>query len=232
MSHKAADAQRRRWNQQERNELAKDVLEKAAEEALTRPPDSAWWDKRCFNTHGLTFEWFNQVHNLVDESNFYVALELIREAAGPRAEEHVVDGEASHWAYGSVRYIFVQVYTKKGEFTAAFKEAVRLALATRNDEILDEGDYQERENRFHEEEIDRALEHVRSQYPDDNEQDEAGVYEQFSFDDLQTYPEVEWDWMGSTYKEARNAYFEKRAREFLPYDAPYIHENQLVLFDD
>ncbi|GAA0946009.1 hypothetical protein [Actinocorallia libanotica] len=90
--------------------LDSEYLEKAAREALTRPRDAAFWDERLFTTHGATFSWAERGDDLLEESNYLTALEEIQGAAGDAADEHVIDSSARHFACGSLRQIFVQVY--------------------------------------------------------------------------------------------------------------------------
>jgi hypothetical protein len=91
-------------------ELDRETLEKAAEEALARPSDAMFWDDRLFETHGAVFHWAEYGDDLLEESNYLTALDLIRGAAGDDADEHVIDGTSRHWACGSLRTIYVQVY--------------------------------------------------------------------------------------------------------------------------
>ncbi|MFF3249715.1 hypothetical protein ACFYWP_01600 [Actinacidiphila glaucinigra] len=91
-------------------ELDRETLEKAAEEALTRPSDALFWDDRLFETHGAVFHWAELGDDLLEESNYLTALDRIKGAAGDFADEHVIDGTARHFACGSLRTIYVQVY--------------------------------------------------------------------------------------------------------------------------
>ncbi|MDX3525095.1 hypothetical protein P1P75_01175 [Streptomyces sp. ID05-39B] len=97
-------------------ELDRDTLEKAAAEALERPSNSAFWDDRLFTTHGAVLHWAERGDDILAESNYLTALDLIRAAADDGrpdtevSDEHVIDGTSSHWAVGSLRTIYVQVY--------------------------------------------------------------------------------------------------------------------------
>jgi hypothetical protein len=91
-------------------ELDYDTLSEIAEKALTRPSDAMFWDDRLFTTHGALFHWAEQSDDILEESNFLSALSLIQGAAGDEADEHVIDGSARHFACGSLRTIYVQVY--------------------------------------------------------------------------------------------------------------------------
>ncbi|MEU9605438.1 hypothetical protein [Streptomyces sp. NPDC048057] len=91
-------------------ELDRETLEEAAEEALSRPGGAIFWDDRLFETHGAVFHWAEHGDDLLAESNYLTALDLIKGAAGDLADEHVIDGTSRHWACGSLRTIYVQVY--------------------------------------------------------------------------------------------------------------------------
>ncbi|AUG87262.1 hypothetical protein KGG77_gp06 [Streptomyces phage Omar] len=91
-------------------ELDRDTLEQAAEEALARPSDAMFFDDRLFTTHGAVFHWAEYGDDLLEESNYLTALDLIRGAAGDNADVHVIDGTSRHFACGSLRTIYVQVY--------------------------------------------------------------------------------------------------------------------------
>lgn len=91
-------------------ELDRDTLTKAADEALERPRDAVFYDDRLFTTHGAVFHWAELGDDLLEESNYLTALEEIRGAAGDFADEHVIDGTSRHFACGSLRTIYVQVY--------------------------------------------------------------------------------------------------------------------------
>ncbi|MFI5863544.1 hypothetical protein [Streptomyces sp. NPDC051546] len=97
-------------------ELDREILEKAAREALERPSNASFWDDRLFTTHGAVFHWAERGDDLLEESNYLTALDLIKAAADDGrpdtevSDEHVIDGTSSHWAVGSLRTIYVQVY--------------------------------------------------------------------------------------------------------------------------
>lgn len=90
--------------------LDRETLEEIAEKCLERPSDAMFWDDRLFTTHGALIHWAELGDDLLEESNYLSALELIRGAAGENADEHVIDGTSRHWACGSLRTIYVQVY--------------------------------------------------------------------------------------------------------------------------
>ncbi|MFJ6183742.1 hypothetical protein [Streptomyces sp. NPDC092295] len=97
-------------------ELDRETLEQAAEEALTRPSNAMFYDDRLFTTHGAVFHWVERDDDLMEESNYRVALDLIKSAADDGqpgtavSDEHVIDGTSGHWLVGSLRTIYVQVY--------------------------------------------------------------------------------------------------------------------------
>jgi hypothetical protein len=91
-------------------ELDRETLEKAAAEALERPSNAMFWDDRLFATHGAVMSWAELGDDILDESNYLTALAEIQGAAGDDADEHVIDGTSRHWACGSLRTIYVQVY--------------------------------------------------------------------------------------------------------------------------
>ncbi|AFO10940.1 hypothetical protein ELB20_74 [Streptomyces phage phiELB20] len=87
-----------------------ETLDEIATNCLTRPSDAMFWDDRLFETHGALFSWAELGDDILEESNYKSALSLIQGAAGDDADEHVIDGTARHWACGSLRTIYVQVY--------------------------------------------------------------------------------------------------------------------------
>lgn len=90
--------------------LDREILEEIAEKCLERPSDAMFWDDRLFTTHGAVMHWAERGDDILEESNYLSALELIKGAAGDDADEHVIDGTSGHWLVGSLRTIYVQVY--------------------------------------------------------------------------------------------------------------------------
>ncbi|QOV06203.1 hypothetical protein KGG72_gp73 [Streptomyces phage Salutena] len=90
--------------------LDRDTLNEIAERCLERPSDAMFWDDRLFTTHGAMLHWAELGDDVLEESNYLSALELIKGAAGDLADEHVIDGTSRHFACGSLRTIYVQVY--------------------------------------------------------------------------------------------------------------------------
>ncbi|AXQ61130.1 hypothetical protein SEA_HANK144_75 [Streptomyces phage Hank144] len=92
-----------------------DTLDEIAEQALTRPSDAMFWDDRLFTTHGAILSWASRGDDILEESNYKSALDLIKGAAGDDAGEHVIDGSAGHWLVGTLETIYVQVYADRPE---------------------------------------------------------------------------------------------------------------------
>ncbi|MFE9254054.1 hypothetical protein [Streptomyces sp. NPDC006879] len=90
--------------------LDRDTLTEIAERCLTRPSDALFFDDRLFTTHGAMFSWAELGDDILEESNYLSALSLIEGAAGDFADTHVIDGTSRHFACGSLRTIYVQVY--------------------------------------------------------------------------------------------------------------------------
>ena len=90
--------------------LDRETLEEIAEKVLERPSDATFFDDRLFTTHGAVMHWAELGDDILEESNYLSALELIKGAAGDDADAHVIDGTSRHWACGSLRTIYVQVY--------------------------------------------------------------------------------------------------------------------------
>ncbi|MFF7252432.1 hypothetical protein [Streptomyces microflavus] len=89
--------------------LDDDTLYEIAVKSLTAPSNAYFWDDRLYDTHGAFVRWAERGDDLLEESNYHSALALIQGAAGESAEDHVIDGTSSHWAFGSLRTIYVQI---------------------------------------------------------------------------------------------------------------------------
>lgn len=107
-----------------------DTLEEIATQSLTEPSDAYFWDERLFKTHGAILSWASRGDDILEESNYKSALELIKGAAGDDADEHVIDGSASHWLVGSLETIYVKVYADTPECNTIGCEADAEYLAT------------------------------------------------------------------------------------------------------
>ncbi|QWQ42115.1 hypothetical protein KME66_14680 [Streptomyces sp. YPW6] len=90
-------------------DLDNDTLYEIAVKSLTAPSNAYFWDDRLYETHGAFVSWAERGDDLLEESNYRSALALIQGAAGESAEDHVIDGTSSHWAFGSLRTIYVQI---------------------------------------------------------------------------------------------------------------------------
>lgn len=202
-------------------ELDRETLEKAAREALEQPSNASFWDDRLFTTHGAVFHWAERGDDLLEESNYLTALDRIKAAADDGrpdtevSDEQVIDGSSSHWAYGSLRTIYVQVYEEaecpgghdgedyvleggnpycdgacvtEREFTAAFVEATELALSLKDYPILDDSDYSEREWEAFQEAMKEAVEQAQREYTlvDTSDQDDE-IAQRFYEDESTTH---------------------------------------------
>jgi hypothetical protein len=221
--------------------LDADTLAKAAEEALARPSDSAWFDDRLFDTHGCVFTWADRSDDLLGESNFHTMLAELQGIAASEDNEcepdDVIDVSAGHWAVGSVRHIFVRVRDYVG-YTPVFAEAARMALYIRDEyPILDESDYSEREWKAYEEDQDNALADVKRTHGEDSSEDEGKITERFysavsdgRFDTFLGSEGADWDAVAEGYNAVRDEYFGERAAEiaenYQPSDVPTVDPNQ------
>jgi hypothetical protein len=196
-----------------------------AREALTRPDDSAWFDDRAFTTHGLVMSWADRGDDIVAESNFHTALDMLNAAvahdetgASEARGDDVFDGSASHWAWGSQRMIFVRVYDEHGDFTPAFRVAVDIAWTLAHGDgsgILDEHDHNAREYAAWETEVDDAVDYAARGYVD-SEAERALFYWLLTSHpeyreglwDTVGFPSVDYDAMAKLYQAVRNDHFE------------------------
>lgn len=183
-------------------EIDIDILREYAESALQRPSDAAFWDERCYSTHVPVIGWADRGDDILEESNFKVARDLIEGASEDDA--HWFEGSASHWLVGNLEQVWVQVYEDSApeceghadedwvleyggiaetqycdgacqprEFTAAFKEAVSIQETLRDYAVLDDSDYSEREWKQYEEALKEAVEHAQRDYDDTCAEDDA-----------------------------------------------------------
>ncbi|WJN63327.1 hypothetical protein [Streptomyces phage phiScoe54] len=191
-----------------------DTLVEYAERALERPSDAAFWDERCYDTHVPVIGWAERGDDILEESNFYSARDLIEGAA--EDEEHWFEGTAGHWLVGSLRQIWVQVYEDESreEFTQAFIEAVEIQEALHGYPILDESDYSEREWKAFEENCDQALQDAKREYELDTDEESTAIdnliFESGALSELFGYEgngDVSWDRVAEVYREYRDQYF-------------------------
>ena len=210
-----------------------DVLERTAVEALTRPSDAAFWDDRLYTSHGATLSWAERGDDILEESNYLMALEAIQGAAGDDADEHVIDASVSHWLVGSLRQIFVQVRDDAGDFTPAWIEAVTIGLYLKEDyPVLDESDFSEREWEAYASNLDDAVNSIENDFDEDENVKAITAYahehEYFgeTFGQLSN-GEVSWEDVGESWAEAREAFYLERAQE--AQDAQIEGQLQIVL---
>lgn len=191
----------------------------AAREALKRPSDAAFWDRRLYTSHVPTLSWADRSDDILAESNFYTVLEDLQaydrgledvDYVGDMAD--VFDGSVSHWAVGSLRQIYVRVYLddESTEYTVAFRRAVHIALKLRDEyPVFDESDYSEREWKAFEKDVEDALAYAQRDYDDDDVHLVTDATQRF-FDRISTgdlYPgengSCDWDEVATLYREAR-----------------------------
>lgn len=214
-------------------------MEKAAREALTRPSDYMAYDDRWYTTHGCVMSWADRSDDVLAESNYLTALAMLEGAvthdesgASEERGDDVIDTSASHWALGSVRELFVRVYTDETEteFTPAFKEAVDIAAALESYPILDESDYSERETEAWDKVANDAIDYAIQDYPDDSDAERQAFYTLLtSVEDLydvishgEYHPDsVDYDTTAKAYADIRNEHFEWLAQRYCVPEWPY-----------
>lgn len=199
------------------SEVDTDVLERAAAESLTRPSDASFWDDRLFTTHGATLSWAERGDDILEESNYLMAEEAIRAAAGDDADEHVIDATIKHWLVGSLRQLFVQVRDDAGDFTPAWIEAVTIGVGLKEDySVLNESDYSEREYAVYEANLAEAVNSVENDYDEDQNVAEITAYaHEYNYFESVEYSEVDWDDVKSGWVAAREAYYAERGSAVL-----------------
>jgi hypothetical protein len=111
-----------------------------------------------YRTHYPVMTWAEQSDDVLSESNYHVARELLQawseDTDDLRADEteDVIDAGIRHWACGQCSQLFVRVYLVKPEgedvgiFTRAWIAACEMLSSLENYPVLDEGDYGERED--------------------------------------------------------------------------------------
>lgn len=216
-------------------------LDRAARAALTQPSDSHMWDERYYDTHGVTFSWADRSDDLIEESNYHAALAAIRGAAvhtGNDPDDHVIDASVNHWAYGSLRQLFVRVYNDDGSYTSAFTEAASLALFVRYEHpVIDDSDLSEREYDRFQSNVRQAVNDAQRDYPDDTPE-ESAAFERATYNDEETSEllgreangDVSRDAVAEIYKGHRNQHFEQRASAIAAtYFAVTVCDGQLPL---
>lgn len=124
---------------------------------------------------GVVFGYPRSADDLLAVSNYSVIAESARAAAGDNADRDVRDNSLGHWAFGDLYTLEVRVYEPGYEpgrwdnvdehptdvedvrYTAAFCEAVSLLLALQDCAVLDESDYNAREDEAREAAFDDAV---------------------------------------------------------------------------
>lgn len=204
----------------DREDLDDQTLAQAETEALTRPSDSSMWDERYYTTHGAALSWADRGDDLVEESNYLTVLAHLREVAGQDADEHVIDARLSHWAYGSLRQLFVQVRDDAGGYTVAFQEATAIAIALRDESpIWDEQDYTGREFERWRSNVLDALSDVQDAGEGDEQldnrllDDAVNVLQEDGALDYLGVPER--DALTDAYRRARDAYYTTLGQQVL-----------------
>lgn len=125
------------------------LVMRAAAEALTHPPDSAFSDRDLFVTWGLTIG-MSRDSDLLETSNYARVFEDMRRVF----PADVYQVHAGHWAVGWVDQLAVRVlepwadpddYTAR-DVTRAFKVITSISTSLRDDyPLYDESDYSDRE---------------------------------------------------------------------------------------
>lgn len=188
-----------------------DTLAEWAEKALERPSDAAFWDERLYETHGATLSWAERGDDILEESNYLSALDLVKGAA--EREEDVIDASIGHWLVGSLRQLFVRVYEDDGvTFTAAWREVVEIGEGLASYPIVDESDFSEREYERWQKNVDEALDDAKSRYEFDTEDEVAQIFElaEGPLSDTccqEGNGEVSWDLVAEIWAEARDQFF-------------------------
>lgn len=211
--------------------IDRDTLEQAAREALTRPDHYAAFDDRWYTTHGCVMQWADRADDVLAESNYLVMVDRLNAAiahdetgASEARGDDVEDSSARHFAYGSVRELFVRVRDDEGAFTPAFIAAVEIRLWLRDHSMLDESDFSDREYAAWEAAMDDAIDSAaRDHRATDTAQDEQVIYyllttDRESYDLMDCgFPDPDYDLVHKIYGEARDYYFAWLAYCMSPY---------------
>ncbi|WJN63091.1 hypothetical protein [Streptomyces phage phiScoe3] len=186
-----------------------DTLTEWAEKALERPGDAAFWDDRLYTTHGSTLTWAERGDDILEESNYLSALDIVKGAA--EDEDDVIDATCGHWLVGSLRQLFVRVYDDEGNFTAAWKAIVEIGEGLEGYPIVDESDYSEREWKLYEENLSEALDDAQRAYDLDTDEESQAIRDAFYDVQGDRLPwdgaDVSWDAVAELYREVRDEFF-------------------------
>jgi hypothetical protein len=190
-------------------EIDIDTLTEWADKALQRPSDAAFWDERLYETHGSTLTWAERGDDILEESNYLSALDIVKGAA--EDEDDVIDATCGHWLVGSLRQLFVRVYDDQGEFTAAWKAIVEIGEGLEAYPIVDESDYSEREWKLYEENLSEALDQAQREYDLDTDEESQAIRDAFYEVQGDRLPwdgaDVSWDAVEELYREVRDEFF-------------------------
>lgn len=140
-----------------KREIDPATLARYATASLTQPKDFARLWAPAYDTHGCVASWAERGDDLLAESNYLMMVQACEggvawdESAETRQDEtgepDVLDAADRHWAVGSLRTLYVRVYTDETRttYTGAFLQAAQCIRAMEDYPILDESDYSERE---------------------------------------------------------------------------------------
>ena len=200
-------------------DLSRAELEKMAREALTRPPSYINYDERLYNTHGAIIGWADRGDDVLTESNYLMALQRLEGVIAHTDGEpdDVLDSSARHWLVGTLRTIFVRVYTEDGsDFTPAFREACAILASLDQYPILDESDYSDREYTAWEAMVVDGLGQAAYEHSYDSPAEQEAFIHLVLVTDRESLPddvgygpdEVSYSKLAELYERARNDHFE------------------------
>lgn len=188
-------------------------------DALDRPSDSAWWDERCYRTHGCVFSWADRSDDLFGESNYHVMVEELTACERDEDDPDVFTGTSSHWAVGSLSQVWVRVYSDDGELTPAFRRAVELTEEILDYSILDESDYSDREWAAFETVLADCLDTTRRRFDADTDDDHAAIMARYWDAGTDTFVGgvelCDWSAAEEAYIICREAYYLDKADDVM-----------------
>lgn len=150
--------------------ISDETLAEYAELALRRPENYLRLnDYGQYETHAPTFRHVPNADDLVGESNYEAFIEILN---GIDAQDDFEVLGEKDWAFGQTWVVYVRVRDDDGQFTAAWREAVRCLLYIRDDyPILDESDLSEREWKAFEDAYDETYDRLAREYDDLDDED-------------------------------------------------------------
>jgi hypothetical protein len=197
--------------------MTTDGIDDYARQALTRPRDYMAFDERWYSTHGPVMAWADRGDNLIEESNYHVALAELETVARDGQDDDVVDTSVSHWLVGSLREIMVRVHldAERPEtgYTPAFEKAYDIWCSLRNYPLLSEMDYSEREMRRWERDVEEAIDRAAWEYdPLDSLNDEQVIHHlltggedsEWDLYEKAGFPRLDHDKVAELYRDARD----------------------------